>query len=121
MKPSSPNSPSLWNRAELSTCSATDSNFFGQTFHLAYFAPASGMNPETAKLYEQNRFTVTRQVHFSLQHEQSIDVLLSLNGLPVATAELKNAFTGQTVTPSSFFAFTATPKYKTIEENRSRH
>jgi type I restriction enzyme R subunit len=72
-------------------------DFFGQTFHFAYFAPASGLNPETAKLYKANRLTVTRQVHFSLQHEQSIDILLSLNGLPVATAELKNAFTGQTV------------------------
>ena len=71
-------------------------DFFGQTFHLAYFAPASGLNPETAKLYKSNRLTVTRQVHFSLQHEQSIDILLSLNGLPVATAELKNAFTNQT-------------------------
>ncbi len=72
-------------------------DFFGQTFHFAYFAPASGLNPETAKLYKANRLTVTRQVHFSLQHEQSIDLLLSLNGLPVATAELKNAFTGQTL------------------------
>jgi type I restriction enzyme R subunit len=72
-------------------------DFFGQTFHLAYFAPASGLNPETAKLFKANRLTVTRQVHFSLQHEQSIDILLSLNGLPVATAELKNAFTSQTV------------------------
>jgi len=72
-------------------------DFFGQTFHLAYFAPASGLNPETAKLYQANRLTVTRQVHFSLQNEQSVDILLSLNGLPVATAELKNAFTTQTV------------------------
>jgi type I restriction enzyme R subunit len=71
-------------------------DFFGQTFYLAWFAPASGLNPETAKLYKANRLTITRQVHFSLQHEQSIDILLSLNGLPVATAELKNAFTGQT-------------------------
>jgi type I restriction enzyme, R subunit len=41
-------------------------DFFGQTFHLAYFAPASGLNPETAKLFKANRLTVTRQVHFSL-------------------------------------------------------
>ncbi|HLH17950.1 MAG TPA: type I restriction endonuclease [Bryobacteraceae bacterium] len=72
-------------------------DFFGQTFALAYFAPASGMNPETAKLYRANGLTVTRQLHFSVQHEQSVDLLLSVNGLPVATAELKNAFTGQTV------------------------
>src|ERR1700722_4678391 len=44
-------------------------DFFGQTFHLAYFAPASGLNPETEKLYQANRLTVTRQVHFSLLHE----------------------------------------------------
>jgi len=72
-------------------------DFFGQTFQLAYFAPASGLNPETAKLYKENHLTVTRQIHFSLEHKQSIDMLLSLNGLPVATAELKNAFTNQTV------------------------
>jgi type I restriction enzyme R subunit len=70
-------------------------DFFGQTFALAYFAPASGLNPDTAKLYDANRLTVTRQVHFSLQQEQSIDLLLSVNGLPVATVELKNAFTRQ--------------------------
>lgn len=70
-------------------------DFFGQTFALAYFAPASGLNPDTAALYATNRLTVTRQVRFSSQHEQSVDMLLSLNGLPVATAELKNPFTGQ--------------------------
>src|SRR5437016_5189078 len=38
---------------------------FGKTVRLAYFAPASGMNPETAALYAANRLTVTRQVYFS--------------------------------------------------------
>src|SRR5579872_7109331 len=71
-------------------------DFFGQTFRLAYFAPVSGLNPETAELYRTNRLTVTRQVHFSEKHEQSVDLLLSLNGIPTATAELKNPFTGQT-------------------------
>ena len=68
---------------------------FGKTFRVAYFAPASGMNPETQRVYAANRLTVTRQVHYSPEHENSTDVVLSLNGLPVATAELKNPLTGQ--------------------------
>ncbi len=68
---------------------------YGVRFHLAYFKPASGLNPETLALYNQNRLTVTRQVHYSLKNNNSIDLLLSLNGLPVATVELKNQFTGQ--------------------------
>ncbi len=67
----------------------------GQTIHLAYFKPATRLNPETEKLYQQNRLTVMRQVHYDLGSKNSIDMLLSLNGLPIATVELKNAFTGQ--------------------------
>lgn len=70
---------------------------FGKRFHVAYFAPTHGMNPDTQRLYEANRLTVTRQVHYSTKNENSIDLLLSLNGLPIATAELKNPMTGQTV------------------------
>ncbi|GFE71898.1 type I restriction endonuclease subunit R [Chroococcus sp. FPU101] len=66
-------------------------------FKLAFFKPASGLNPDTLALYDQNILTVTRQVRYSLQHENSIDLLLSINGLPVATVELKNQFTGQDV------------------------
>ncbi|MFB4203228.1 type I restriction endonuclease subunit R [Arhodomonas sp. KWT2] len=71
---------------------------FGKTFRLAYFAPNTGMNPEAAAAYGHNRLRVTRQVHFSETHpKQSLDVVLSVNGLPVATLELKNPMTGQTV------------------------
>jgi len=68
---------------------------FGRTFRVAYFQPASGMNPETERLYSLNRLTITRQLHYSNKHTKSIDVVLSLNGIPVATAELKNPMTGQ--------------------------
>ena len=68
---------------------------FGKLIRVAYFAPAHGMNPESRRLYDANRLTVTRQVHYSTKHENSIDVVLSLNGIPVATAELKNPLTGQ--------------------------
>ncbi len=69
---------------------------FGKAFRAAYFAPASGMNPDTQRLYAANRLTITRQLHYSTRNENSIDVTLSLNGIPVATAELKNQMTGQT-------------------------
>jgi type I restriction enzyme R subunit len=71
---------------------------YGVRFSLAYFKPATQLNPETRERYEQNILTVTRQVHFSTQDPmKSVDLVLALNGLPVATVELKNAFTGQDV------------------------
>jgi type I restriction enzyme R subunit len=69
---------------------------YGKLFRIAYFAPASGMNPDTKRLYESNRLTVTRQVVYSPKHGNTLDMVLSLNGIPVATAELKNPMTGQT-------------------------
>ncbi|MBU4566346.1 MAG: DEAD/DEAH box helicase family protein [Desulfarculus sp.] len=69
---------------------------FGKLFRAAYFAPASGMNPETVARYKANRLTITRQLHYSPKHENSLDLVLSLNGIPVATAELKNPLSGQT-------------------------
>ena len=47
--------------------------------------------------YAANRLGLTRQLHFSARSEKSLDVTLSLNGIPVATLELKNPLTGQTV------------------------
>lgn len=70
---------------------------YGVRFKLAYFKPASGLNPDTLALYEQNILTVARQVYYSARTKHSIDLLLSLNGLPIATVELKNQFTGQAV------------------------
>lgn len=70
----------------------------GVKFKLAYFEPDSNLNQETIELYKTNRLTVTRQVYYSTKNKNSIDLLLSLNGLPIATVELKNHFTGQTVT-----------------------
>ena len=69
----------------------------GIKFSLAYFKPDSNLNPDTTALYGQNRLYITRQVYFSAKNNKSIDLLLSLNGLPLATIELKNHFTGQSV------------------------
>ncbi|MCL4558612.1 MAG: type I restriction endonuclease [Deltaproteobacteria bacterium] len=68
---------------------------FGKFFHTAYFAPASGMNPETQRLYAANKLTITRQLRYSNRHANTLDVTLAINGIPVATIELKNPMTGQ--------------------------
>lgn len=69
----------------------------GCHFNLAYFQPASGLNPEIQQLYAANIFAVIRQLYYSKDGEQSIDLALFLNGLPVFTAELKNPLNGQNV------------------------
>lgn len=68
---------------------------FGKLFRVAYFAPASGMNPDTQALYAANRLTITRQLRYSAKHGNTLDVTLALNGIPVATLELKNPMTAQ--------------------------
>jgi len=71
---------------------------FGKSFRLAFFTPNSKLNQQAWDDYEKNLLTVTRQVHFSKKNPSlSLDVLLSLNGLPIVTLELKNHMTGQTV------------------------
>ena len=64
---------------------------------MAFFKAAHGLNPELEERYAKNQVGIARQVHFSPRSEQSVDVTLTLNGIPVATAELKNPLTGQTV------------------------
>jgi type I restriction enzyme R subunit len=71
---------------------------YGCTFKLAYFQPNSSRNPELQSLYEQNSFTILRQLHYSeTDVKKSLDWGIFLNGLPIFSAELKNHFTGQTV------------------------
>lgn len=60
---------------------------------LAQFKPALAMNPDIVARYEANRLRVVRQVRYSLHSENAIDLVLFLNGLPVATVELKTDFT----------------------------
>ena len=60
---------------------------------LAQFKPALAMNPDILTRHAANRLRVVRQVRYSLHNENSIDLVLFLNGLPVATVELKTDFT----------------------------
>lgn len=70
---------------------------YGSRFQLVYFAPESNLNPEHALLYQNNIFSIIRQVKFSEQDEKTLDTVIFLNGLPISTIELKNYFTGQNV------------------------
>lgn len=70
----------------------------GVKLRLAYFKPATSLNPDARALYGMNILGLTRQAHHSpAKPALSLDLLLTLNGLPVATAELKTQFTGQSV------------------------
>ena len=65
----------------------------GRPLKLAEFKPALAINPEILARYEANQLRVVRQVRYSLHNENCIDLVLFLNGLPVATVELKTDFT----------------------------
>ncbi len=69
----------------------------GCKFQLAYFRPASGLNEETRRLHAANIFSVVRQLRYSTKTEQSLDLVLFLNGIPFFTAELKNPLNGEDV------------------------
>lgn len=70
---------------------------YGRTLHAAFFKAAHELNPELEARYAANRVGLTRQLHYSPRSEKSLDVTISLNGIPVATLELKNPLTGKTV------------------------
>ena len=65
-------------------------------FDLFYGAPSPG-NKKARERFEQNRFSVTRQLRYSRDETQlALDLCLFINGLPIATFELKNSLTKQT-------------------------
>ena len=70
--------------------------FISELFDMYYPLP-SELNPTAKMMYEKNIFCVTRQLFYSKENSNSIDMMLSLNGLPILTMELKNHYTGQTV------------------------
>ncbi len=84
---------------------------YGVKFKMAFFKPESGLNPETTELYNKNILKVYRQVKYSVKNNNTIDMVLALNGIPVITIELKNKFTGQS-------AENAKRQYNTTRDNR---
>ena len=69
----------------------------GFKFKLVYFEPASPLNEELNLKYQQNIMECTRQFAYSTQNHNTIDMVLSINGIPVVALELKNQLTGQNV------------------------
>lgn len=69
----------------------------GIELKVCYFAPASNLNPELVQKYESNILTCTRQFYYSPLNNNSIDMVLSLNGIPIVAIELKNQLKGQCV------------------------
>lgn len=111
-KPSQPNGPSssagttasltrcsssVWpnNSTPTAPCTSCANGFkdVDAKFFLCQFKPAHDKNPKLLENYKKNRLTAIRQLHYSLHNENSIDVVLFVNGLPVATAELKTDLT----------------------------
>ena len=72
----------------------TDNNI---KLKLFFDKPVSSLNEKDLTIYNQNIFSVTRQVHCSTQNENSLDLVVFINGLPIITFELKNELTKQTV------------------------
>lgn len=92
----------------------------GILFKVCFFKPETSINEDTMKLYKENILHCTRQLHYSILNENSIDIVLFLNGIPVVSMELKCQFTGQS-------AYNAINQYKfdraskdTIFEFRNR-
>jgi type I restriction enzyme R subunit len=85
----------------------------GVQVRLAFWKPENNRNPETAADYAGNILSVMRQVKYSTQNENSIDMVLFVNGLPLFTAELKNQFTGQNV-------INAISQYKTDRDQKEK-
>lgn len=70
----------------------------GQLLKFAYFQPSNAKNADHQALHLLNRFAVVRQLVYSAKNKNSIDQVVFLNGIPLFTAELKNALTGQYIT-----------------------
>lgn len=69
----------------------------GVKFKIAFFKPESTLNTKLVECYNQNVLTVIRQFAYSTENKNTIDMVLSLNGIPIVAIELKNQITGQSV------------------------
>lgn len=85
----------------------------GIQVNLAYFKPETDKNLETKSEYDANMLSIIRQVKYSSLNENSIDVVIFVNGLPVFTVELKNQFTGQNI-------INAISQYKTDRDPKEK-
>lgn len=91
----------------------------GVGLKFVYFAPASNLNEELVEKYNQNILTETRQFAYSTENNNTIDMVLSVNGIPVVALELKNQFTGQTIANAKHqFMYDRDPKELLFQYNK---
>lgn len=69
----------------------------GIPFKVVFFKPESGLNESAADRYAKNVCRCIRQFHFAETGNQTIDMVLDVNGIPLVSIELKDQFTGQDV------------------------
>ena len=68
----------------------------GVLFDCVYSKPPHTLEEEALSDYEKNILSIIRQVRYSQNNQNSLDIVLFVNGLPIATGEIKNPLTGQT-------------------------
>ncbi|WP_277301757.1 type I restriction endonuclease subunit R [Veillonella caviae] len=83
----------------------------GVNFKVVFWKPETSMNELAQQQYNANILHCTRQLHYSLRNENSVDIVLFVNGIPVVSMELKCQFTGQDTT-------NAISQYKFDRSNR---
>ena len=83
----------------------------GGNIKTLFFQSNSSLNPERRKKYLQNKFLLVRQLHYSPNNNNSIDIVIFINGIPILTIELKNQLTGQNIDNSDKqYRFDRNPK-----------
>ncbi|HFI0254928.1 TPA: type I restriction endonuclease subunit R [Streptococcus suis] len=91
----------------------------GCEFKVIHFQPSSRLNQELVASYEINRTTLTRQFAFSQHNHKTLDMVLSVNGIPLVAIELKNQLKGQSVDHAkNQFKFERDPKELVFQFNR---
>lgn len=91
----------------------------GIKFKIASFRPESTLNEKIIKDYQANRITVTRQFAYSTENNNTLDMVLSLNGIPIVALELKNQFKGQSVeNGKKQFMYDRDPREKIFQFNK---
>lgn len=91
----------------------------GVKINVAYFRPETSLNPDVIKLYQDNILTCTRQFAYSTENHNTIDMVLSLNGIPLVALELKNQITGQSVeNAKQQLMYDRNPKEKCFQFNK---
>ncbi|WP_200411811.1 type I restriction endonuclease subunit R [Virgibacillus salexigens] len=91
----------------------------GVKLKIAFFKPDSTLNEKTIQNYQSNKLAVTRQFAYTTANHNSLDMVLSLNGIPIVAMELKNQIKGQSVEHGKKqFMYDRDPREKLFQFNK---